>query len=99
MQDTSVPPCMSLVLLSSYPSAEAQRESVLVSPCVGSLRGTVWGFRNFFHQLHPLWFLEPEVVWTYLPDTGTVSWGTWCGAGTPCSQDIPPEFLSTHLGE
>ena len=25
-------------------------------------------------------------------------WGAWSGAGTPCSWDIPPEFLSTTCG-
>ena len=32
---------------------------------------------------------------TYLPATGNLSWGFWHGSGTPCSQDIPPEFLPT----
>ena len=35
---------------------------------------------------------------TYLPGTGTLGWGAWCGAGTPHSQDIPPQFLSTTHG-
>ena len=34
---------------------------------------------------------------TYLPGTGTLGWGNWCGSGTPHSQDIPSEFLSTTL--
>ena len=34
---------------------------------------------------------------TYLSGNGTLGWGTWCGAATPHSQNIPPEFLSiTH---
>ena len=36
--------------------------------------------------LNPLWFLQPEVVGTYLPGTGTLGWGAWCGAGTPRSR-------------
>ena len=39
-------------------------ESELVNPCVGSLRGTAWGSRSFFHLLNPHWFLHPEVVRT-----------------------------------
>ena len=34
---------------------------------------------------------------TYLPSTGILGWGTWCGSGTPCSWDIPPKFLSTWV--
>ena len=73
-------------------------ESEQVSPCVGSLRGTAWGSRSFFHRLSPHWFLQSEVVETYLPDTGTVGlwglvwdWDSWL-------LNIPPEFLSTTRG-
>ena len=65
---------------------------------MGSLSGTAWGSRSFFHQLNSQWFLQPEVVGTYLPGTGTLGWEAWCGTGTPCSQDIPPKFLSTIHG-
>ena len=70
-------------------------ESEQVSLCIGSLRVTAWDFNSFFHQLNPCWFLQPEVVGTYLPGTGTLGWGAWYGAGTPRSRDIPPKFLST----
>ena len=60
-------------------------ESEQVSLCIGSLRVTAWDFNSFFHQLNPCWFLQPEVVGTYLPGTGTLGWGAWYGAGTPCS--------------
>ena len=73
-------------------------ESEYVSPCVGSLRGTAWGSNNFSHQPNPHWFLQPEVVGTYLPGTGTLGWGAWCGVGTSWSSDIPPKFLSTICG-
>ena len=82
-------------LSSCYPSAGAQREWVWVCLCGGSLRGNTWGSSGFLHQLNPCWSLQPEVVGTYLPDTGTLGWGAWCGAGTSCSWDILPEFLST----
>ena len=70
-------------------------ESEQVSSCVGSLRGPAWGSSSFFHQHKPHWFLQPEVVGTYLPVIGTIVWEAWCGTETPHSQDIPPEFLST----
>ena len=66
-----------------------------MSPCVGSLRGTAWISRSFFHWLNLCWFLKPEVVGTYLPVTGTLVWGAWCRTATPHSWDIPPGFLST----
>ena len=56
-----------------------------VSPCVSSLRGTAWGSRSFFHRLNSLWFLQLEVVGTYLPGTRTLGWGVWYGAGSPHS--------------
>ena len=56
-----------------------------VSPCVCSLRGTAWSSRSFFHQLNPCLLLQPEVVGTCLPGTGTLGLEAWCGAGTPRS--------------
>ena len=35
---------------------------------------------------------------SHLPGTKTLGWEAWCGARTPCSWDIPPEFLSTTHG-
>ena len=55
------------------------------------------GLQKFLPQLNPLWFLQPEVVGTYLPGTGTLGWGAWCVFETPCSRDIPPEFYPAHL--
>ena len=85
-------------LSSCYPGARAQRELVRVSQCVGSLRGTAWDSRSFIHQLNCRWFLQPDVMGTHLPGIGTLGCGVWCEAGTPCSQDIPPSFLSTIRG-
>ena len=95
--DTLVSPSMPLVPFKLLPwccSSAGMSLSRWVH-CVGSLRGTAWGSRSFFHWLNPHWFLQPEVVRTYLPGTGTLGWGAWCGAGTSHSQDISPEFLST----
>ena len=67
-----------------------------VCPCVGSLRGTDWGSRSFFHPLISTGFAARGYG-----DLSSRYWnlglGAWCGAGTPCSQDIPPKFLSTHF--
>ena len=51
-------------------------ESEQVSSFVGSLTGIARGSSSFFHQLNPCWFLQPEVVGTYLPGTGTLGLGT-----------------------
>ena len=56
------------------------------------------GLQRFLILIQSCWFLQPEVMGTYLSGTGTLDCGSWCGAGTPCSQDIPPEFLSTTRG-
>ena len=64
---------------------------------VRSSRRTAWSSSSFFHQLNPCWFLQLEIVgdlssWHWNPGLGSLVW-----AGTPCSQDIPPKFLSiTH---
>ena len=82
-------------LLSCYTYSGAQREWQWVSSCVGSLRGIASDSRSFFHWLNLSWFLQPEVMGTYIPGTGILGQGAWCVAGTPLSWDIPPEFLST----
>ena len=69
-----------------------------LSPCVSSWRRTAWDSRSFSHRHNPHWFLQPEIMGTFLLGTGTLGCGAWCGAGTPYPQDIPPEFLSTTRG-
>ena len=81
-------------LSSCYPVAGAQREWVWVSLCVDCLRGTAWDLRSFFHQLNLHWCLQPEVMGTYLPSVECLAEGPGVGL-TPCSWDIPSEFLST----
>ena len=50
MPDTSVSPSMPLDFQAATPVLELRgSESEWVSPCVGSLRGTVWASRSFFH--------------------------------------------------
>ena len=113
VQEEAVPwhlhQCLTLPFLPMYhwcpssccPSAGAQREWVCVSPfqsISGSLRRDAWESCQFFFHPNPHWFLQPEVMGTYLPGTGTMCWVVWCGAGIPHSQDIPPDFYTLHVG-
>ena len=69
MPETSVPPFMPLVpfkLLPPFWSSVGVSLSRWVRVWV-LLRETAWGFSSFFHQLNPHWFLQPEVLGTYLP--------------------------------
>ena len=85
---------------SCCPDAVAQKEWVCVSPksILGPWRGDSWEFHCFFHCPNPHWFLQPEVMGTYLPGTDTLGWVVWCGAGIPHSQGIPPDFYLPHMG-
>ena len=87
MPDNSVPSHMSLrpfSLLSQCWSSEvvSLRKSVL-RPFKRALSGipAVSVFQSF--NLH--WFLQPEVMGTYLPGAGTLSWVAQSGAGIACS--------------
>ena len=73
MPDTSASPNIPLVPFKLPPWSWSSEEvkSEYVNLYVGSLRGTASGFRSFFRQLNPHWFLQPEVVETYLHGTGT----------------------------
>ena len=35
---------------------------------------------------------------TYLPGPGKLGWVDWCGAGTPSSYNMLPEFFIAHVG-
>ena len=39
-----------------------------------------------------------QKLWRHIPGTGTLGLGSWCGAGTPHSWDIPPNFYWPHVG-
>ena len=64
----------------------------------GFFKRNCLGPQSFFQQLYPCWFLQREVVGTYLPGIGSLGWRAWCGAGCPHSQGIRLKFLSTALG-
>ena len=80
MPDTSVPPCMPWCLSSCCPCTRVKQEWVWISLCVGPLIGTAWESSSLFHWLHLYWFLQPVTTETYLPNTRTLGWGSWCGA-------------------
>ena len=64
---------------------------------VGSLRGTAWDSRNFFHQLNLHWFLQPEVMETYHSGTGTLGWESWYRAETPTPEISLPNFYPPYV--
>ena len=76
---------------------QRERESVSPKSDTGPLRGDSWESCSFFHNPNPHWFLEPEVIGTYLPGTGTQGWMVLCGAGMPRSRGILPNFYLTHV--
>ena len=84
---------------SCCPGATSQREWSCVSPkfAVGPLRGLSWEFPSFFHHSNLRWFLEPEVMGTYLPGIGTLGWVVWSGAGISHSWGILSNFYPTHV--
>ena len=94
MSDTSGPPhwCLS----SCYPGAGAQREWVWPSLCVGSLKGTAWASSSFFHWLNLCWFLQPEIMWTYLPRTEPWAGGPGVGLGLLAPEISLPYFYPPH---
>ena len=90
MPDTFSSPRMPLVPFKLLPWCwNLERMSLSKSLC--PLRRTAWEFSSFFHQLNSCWFLQPEVMGTYLPGNGILG----CGAGTAHSQDILSKFSST----
>ena len=58
-------------------------------------------FQQFFPLTQSLMiFLQPEVVGTYLPGTGTLGSGAWCGGGIPHSEDLSLlNFYPPYVGE
>ena len=98
MPDTSVPPCVPLVPFKLLRRCCIAKGVSLYKYVVGSFRGDTTESRSFFCCPQPPLVLQPDLMRTYFPGTGTLGCGVWCEAGTPCSQDIPPSFLSTIRG-
>ena len=87
MLDTSVPPRMPLVPFKLLPWCWSP-EGVSLSKFVYNTRSFKRkGLRilQFLPQHNPHWFLQPEVMGTHLPRSGTLGWVVWCGAGIPHS--------------
>ena len=70
----------------------------------GFFKRNCLGLQKFFPLTQSL--LEPEVVGTYLPGTGTLGWGAWCRAGGPgvglglLAPEISlPNFYPPHVDE
>ena len=89
----SVSPFMPLLHFKSLPWCWSTKVSLYNSVCE-FFSGNAWDSSNFFHPPNPDWFLQPEVVGTYLPGPGTLGWESCCGAGTPHSRHAFPEVFS-----
>ena len=75
MSDTSLPPGMTLVPFKLLCWCWFRgSESAYMSPYVGYLRGTALDSRSVFRRLNTCWFLQPEVMGTYILGTGTLGW-------------------------
>ena len=64
---------------------------------VGSLNVLFWKSGSFFCCPNAHWFLETEVMRSYLTRTGTLGWVIWPGARIAHSQGILPEFCPPNL--
>ena len=54
-------------------------------------------FSSFFCHPNPHWFLQPEIIGTYLSSARTLGWAVWSGAGIALSQGIPPDFYPPYM--
>ena len=71
--DISVPPCMPLVPFKLLPWCWNSEGVSLSESMHVPFKGNYLGI----HRLSPHWFLQPEVMRTHIPGTGTLGWGTW----------------------
>ena len=100
MPDNSVPPHMSLVpfeLLPQWWTLEGISLSKLVC---GPFKRNCLGLQKPSALLshNPCWSLEPEIMRTSLPGTGTLSFRVWYTPGVDLrSQDIPPGCYPPHV--
>ena len=84
---------------SGYPSCYWSSEGVNLSEFMhGFFKGNCLVVQKFLPLTQSPLVFHLEIMRTYFLGTGLLGWGPWCGAGTPCSQDIPPKFLSTIQG-
>ena len=82
--DTSVSPCTTLLPFNFLPQCWSSEGVSLNKLMYVFLKGNCLGLQNFLPLTQSHWFLQPEVIQTYLPGTGTLGQGAWYGVGTPC---------------
>ena len=85
---------------SCFLGAESQRGLACIShkSIRGPFRGDFWESYSFFHHPNSHWFLQPEVMETYLPGAGTLGSVVCCGPGVPHFWGISPNFYPLHMG-
>ena len=98
MPDTSVPPSMPLVPFKLLLCCRRSEGVNLGKSMCGFFKGNYLGLQKFLPLTQFPLVLQPEVMGTYLPGSGTQGLGAWCGAGTLCSLETLPKFLSTICG-
>ena len=92
MPDTSVPPCVPLVPLKLLPQCWSSVGVSLRKLMCEFFKRNCLGLQKFL-PLNPCWCLQPDVWGLMFLALEPLAGGAWCGAGTPCSQDIPPKFI------
>ena len=108
--DNSVPPHMSLVPFELLPQCQSSEGVSLSKSVCWPFKRNAWDSKSPVSLSHsPCWFLQPEVMGTYLPGTGTLGWGPGVGLGllTPNISLLnfylphvcvgPAHFVSAHL--
>ena len=94
---------------SLYPTGSLQVATLVVelrgsesekgNPRAGSLRGTSWGSRSFFHQLNLCLFLQPELWGLTFLAQGPWAEGTYVGLGRLAPKMFLQNFYPPHMGE
>ena len=97
---TSMSPYLPLVPFQLLPWCWSQREWVCISPksTAGPSRRDFWESCSFFSCHNSHWFLQPEVMGSYLPGTGNLGCMFWFGAAISCSQGTLPDFYLPQVG-
>ena len=97
MPDTSVPPCMSLVPFKLLPRCWSSEGVSLSKSLWGPLRGLLEAPEVPSTDSVATGFSSQKVRGLHLPGAGTLGWEAWCGAGTPCFLNSPPDFYPPHV--
>ena len=95
MPDTSGSPCMPLVPFKLLPQCWSSEGMSLSKYMCGPFADTAWDSSSSFYQFKLCWFLQPEVMESYLPGTGTLGWGFRVGLGTSL-QRYPSQIFIHH---